>query len=265
MSADVVLSCNGLTAGYGRGASKKEVVKNVSLQLRRGEVVCLLGANGAGKSTLLRTLCGYQPPLGGTVEIGGTELSRLSPRDVAKMVSVVYTERGAVEGLSVEQTVALGRQPYTGWLGRLSAEDAEVVEASMRQMDVWDMRHRDLSTLSDGERQKVLLARAVAQSTPLLILDEPTSFLDAGARLEVMQLLSVLASEHAKSVILSTHDISAALTVATRLWLLGADGNLTCGEVSGLAVSEKMEALFPSPNIYFDERARDFRLKKTQR
>nr|MBD5377897.1 ABC transporter ATP-binding protein [Bacteroides sp.] len=254
---DSVLETSGLICGYG----KREVTAPLSLSLTRGSITVLLGANGCGKSTLLRTLCGAQPALGGEVTIMGRKLAELSPRKLAQMVSLVYTDRSGAGGLTVEQTVALGRQPYTGFFGRLSDSDREAVDHALHTLGIASMRHRFTATLSDGERQKTMIARALAQATPLIVLDEPTTFLDVASRLEVMELLRTLVQD-GKTILLSTHDVHEALPMANEAWLM-TNGTMTCGAPDALTRSGAFDTLFPGRNLTFNPLTQTFRIDRS--
>ena len=162
----------------------------MTVSLHEGELCCLLGANGTGKSTLLRTLAAFQPPLSGEMRLGDKSLSDISPRELSTKVGIVLTERIRVGGVSVREMVAMGRSPYTNFWGRLTDEDNAVVEDAMRQVGVAWLSDRQISALSDGERQKVMIAKALAQGTPIILLDEPTAFLDFPSKVEVMMLLT---------------------------------------------------------------------------
>lgn len=251
-----LLNASSLTIGY-RGHSP--VAGPVDLSLDQGVMTVLLGANGCGKSTLLRTIAGAQPPLGGTLTIGSTDISRLKPSELAKTVSLVCTDRTMAGGLTVGQTVALGRQPHTGFFGRLSAADRVIVDQAMETMGIASMRDRYTATLSDGERQKTMIARALAQETPLIILDEPTTFLDVAARLDVMAMLQRLASQ-GKTILFSTHDVTEALAVAPQAWLM-TRGTVTSGPVETLIATGALNHLFPDPRITFNPTARTFTLR----
>lgn len=264
MTTPIIETC-GLSAGYRNGKETVTLIRDASLSLHRGSVTCLLGPNGAGKSTLLRTLSGMQQPLEGSVMLRGKSIASLSARDVAETMSVVYTERTGAGALTVGETVALGRQPFTGFFGRLSADDRKIVARSLEDVGMSDFTHRYLGTLSDGERQKVMIARALAQQTPLMLLDEPTSFLDVASRLEVMQLLSRLASEQEKAILLSTHDIADALSVASHLWLIMPEEAIVAGEKQKVIDSGAMDRLFAKRGIHFDRKICDYRIKESNR
>lgn len=254
-----MLALENLSTGY---LASNALLKDVSASLPKGSLTVLLGANGSGKSTLLRTLAGVLAPLSGGVYINGENLAGLRPSKLAKLVSLVYTERSDQAGaLTVEQTVALGRQPYTGFFGRLNNEDRHIVNEAIDALDIRPLASRHLATLSDGERQKTMIARALAQQTPVMLLDEPTAFLDVAARLDTMALLHSLAKQKGITVLLSTHDVAPALTApADYLWLLPGNGSLECGSVTELVSNGRLDALFASRRVYFDAQARDFRL-----
>jgi iron complex transport system ATP-binding protein len=218
-----VLECRDLEIGYRLGRRRvRSIKRDLSFELVAGELVCLLGANGAGKSTLLRTLAGMQEPLGGTVWLLGDELRGLPPRELARRISVVLTEPVDAGALSARGLVELGRTPYTGWLGRMTADDRERVESALAQVGGTGLAEREFRTLSDGERQRILIARALAQQPKLMVLDEPTAYLDLPSRLETLSLLRDLVSETGVTVLLATHHLDLALEYADRLWLFPA-------------------------------------------
>lgn len=258
-----LIETRNLTAGYRNSKETVALLREASLTLVPGSITCLLGPNGAGKSTLLRTLSGMQEPPEGSVLLGGKSIDSMTARDVAERMSVVYTERTGAGALTVGETVALGRQPFTGFFGRLSAGDREIVARSLEDVGMSDFTHRYLGTLSDGERQKVMIARALAQQTPLMLLDEPTSFLDVASRLEVMQLLARLANEQHKAILLSTHDIADALSVASHLWLIMPEGKIAAGEKQNVIDSGAMDRLFANRGIHFDRQICDYRIKES--
>lgn len=255
------LSAKGLAIGYRDGRrGTVEVAAGIDLYLPHGSVTCLLGPNGAGKSTLLRTLSRQQPPLAGEILVEGSPLEAMSLGEVARRMSVVYTDRTNAGALTVREAVGLGRQPYTGFFGRLSDGDRQIVGESIRAVGVEPLASRHMATLSDGERQKVMIARALAQRTPVMILDEPTSFLDVASRLEIMELLRMLARDFNTAVLLSTHDVASALAVASRLWLMPGDGSFAAGSTASLVADGSLPSLFRGRGVVFDTIAMDFRL-----
>jgi len=256
-----VLELQDLTIGYRLSRkSLKTVAENLNLQLHAGELVCLLGPNGAGRSTLLRTVAGMQPPLGGKVLVEGLDLHAIAARDLAKKLSVVLTERVTLGTLSAYALVALGRFPHTNWAGRLTETDHEIIKHSIKMVGASELANRNVSELSDGERQKIMVARALAQQPEVLILDEITAFLDLPRRVEIMQLLRDLAHRQTRGVLLSTHDLDLALRTADQLWLLSKDGVLQTGAPEDLVLSGDFEKAFASEGIEFDSAAGYFKL-----
>lgn len=202
-----------LTVGY-RG---HRVVEDISLSLPCGRLVCLLGPNGAGKSTLLRTLCGFQPPIAGTVTISGSDITTMSAAEVARLVSVVLTNRPLTPSLTAAEMVGMGRAPYTGFWGRLSDDDRRLVSEAMQTVGIAPLATRRMGQLSDGELQKVMIAKALAQHTPVIVLDEPTAFLDYPSKVAVMKTLARLAHDEGKTILMSTHDLELAAQLGDEL------------------------------------------------
>lgn len=242
-----------LTTGYATRRGYVEIEKDLTAALSSGELTCLLGPNGAGKSTLLRTLSGFLVPLKGTITIDGKELRTYSQAELSKKVSVVLTEKPETTSMSVEQLVALGRSPYTGFWGRLSGRDEKVVRHSMEVAHVYEMRERLVSTLSDGERQKVMIAKALAQETPIIFLDEPTAFLDFQSKVETMLLLKKVVRRENKTVFLSTHDVNMALQLADRIWLVDKKIGVSIGTSKELAEAGELQKYFYGPGIRFNQ------------
>lgn len=214
-----MITLKNLVVGYPDGRHTRQLNHAANEEARDGMLTCLIGANGAGKSTLLRTIAGFQLPLEGTVLLGGNDVRALSPRQRAERMAVVLTDRPDVMCTTVWEMVATGRAPFTGFWGRLSGKDRNIVTRSLRLVGIEWMADRTVASLSDGERQKVMIAKALAQQTPVILLDEPTAFLDYPSRVEVMQLLLNIAHEEHKTVLLSTHDLDLALHTADRIWL----------------------------------------------
>jgi iron complex transport system ATP-binding protein len=256
-----ILATEHLSIGYApRRGPRRIVASNLNLTLHAGEVVCLLGPNGVGKSTLLRTLVGMQPPLDGRVWLDGVDLSTLSAREIARRVSVVLTERVEVGQLTVYALVALGRHPHTGWTGRLTPHDEEVVRRALEAVDAVNLAGRPVHELSDGERQRVMVARALAQEPLVMALDEPTAFLDLPRRVEIMRLLRRLAHETQRAMILSTHDLDLALRSADLLWLMAPGGGVHAGAPEDLVLGGAFEATFATEGISFDRHQGHFRI-----
>lgn len=257
-----ILTTHDLAIGYaGRRGVMRCVAEGLNLILRPGQLVCLLGPNGAGKSTLLRSLAGMQAPLHGTIRLNGADPYHLSPRELAQRLGVVLTERAEVAALSVRALVALGRYPHTDWSGRLTEADQAVIDRALSAVGISDFAHRSVHQLSDGERQKVMIARALAQEPQLLLLDEPTAFLDLPRRVELMGLLRRLARGTERAVLLSTHDLDLALHSADQIWLFSANGVMHIGTPEELVLNGAFQAAFPSDEVHFDAYSGTFRFK----
>lgn len=249
-----MLAMDNVVAGY----AGRPLVADISAVLHRGELVALLGANGAGKSTLLKIMSGRLLPLAGTVTVGSRPLASVGQREMARLVALVTTESTRGGALTVNEVVSMGRYPYTGFFGRLSASDRCIVASALDAVGMLSFAAKEMATLSDGERQKVMIARALAQDTPVILLDEPTAFLDAASRIETLSLLSALAIERQKGVLLSTHDIAPAFRMAHRLWLLH-DRRLVCGTPAELAESnDGLAAMFADRPVRFNAAIGDF-------
>lgn len=258
-----VLTTHNLTVGYPNSRRPPMVVAaGLNTHLRAGELVALIGPNGAGKSTLLRTLAGLQQPLAGQICLGHDDLRRLTPVEVARRLAIVLTDRVDVGNLSAYALVALGRHPHTNWRGALAAKDEEVVRWAIDAVGATVLAQRFITELSDGERQKVLIARALAQEAQLLLLDEPTAFLDLPRRVEILRLLSTLAYRTQRAILLSTHDLELALRVADRLWVLAPNGQLTVGLPEELALNGTLQQTFASEGVEFDSTLGAFKLQR---
>ena len=257
-----VLALDHLVAGYAVPRQPaRRVVGPVDLTLRAGELACLLGPNGAGKSTLLRTLAGMQAPVEGVVRLRGDNVHALAPRDLARQLSVVLTERITAGLLTVYELVALGRHPYTDWTGRLRDDDHAVVDRALRSVGADTLAHRLVAELSDGERQKCMVARALAQEPSVMILDEITAFLDLPRRVEVMRTLARLAHEHACAILLPPQDLDLALHTADTLWVLH-DGRILAGPPAALVLDGTFEAAFAADGLEFDRQRGAFRSRQ---
>jgi iron complex transport system ATP-binding protein len=254
-----ILQTHDLSAGYS-GRLPRIIAQSINVSLRAGELVCLIGPNGAGKSTLIRTLAGMQAPINGSVTLKGDDVHQLPARDLARRLSVVLTERVNPGLLTAYTLVALGRHPYTDWSGRLSVRDEAVVRQAIADVGAESLADRQVGELSDGERQKIMIARALAQEPALLILDEPTAFLDLPRRVEVMQLLRRLAHESQRAILLSTHDLDLALRTADRLWLMPGDDHLMVGAPEELVLNGSLAAAFRAEGVSFDEHTGAFRV-----
>lgn len=236
-----MITLKNLVVGYPDGRHTRQLNHAANEEAHDGMLTCLIGANGAGKSTLLRTIAGFQLPLEGTVVLGGDDVRALSPRQRAERMAVVLTDRPDVMCTTVWEMVATGRAPFTGFWGRLSGKDRSIVTRSLRLVGIERMADRTVASLSDGERQKVMIAKALAQQTPVILLDEPTAFLDYPSRVEVMQLLLNIAHEEHKTVLLSTHDLDLALQTADRIWLFERERGEKKEEEEGKEEEEEEE------------------------
>jgi iron complex transport system ATP-binding protein len=248
-----------LSVGYRLRNQVCAVLSGLNVQVQAGELVCLLGPNGIGKSTLLRTIAKVQPALSGVIDIAGENLAALGQMEVARRIAIVLTERVAVGALSGRQLTELGRYPHVDWLGRLSSHDHEVVTWALRAAGAMHLADRDSNRLSDGERQRLMIARALAQEPVVLILDEPTAFLDVASRVELMGLLRVLAREQNLAVVISTHDLELALRMADTLWLVMPAGSFRVGAPEDMIVGGHIAAAFDAANIIFQPEERMFR------
>lgn len=259
----IILQTRDLTIGYRQGRdSALPILEHLNLELQAGEFACLLGPNGAGKSTLLRTLSRTQPALGGAVLLDGVALESLSARDLARRLSVVLTEIVTPGLLTAQDLVALGRHPHTDWSGRLSEEDHALVAWALEATGSRSLADRQVTALSDGERQRVMIARALAQQPRLMLLDEPTAFLDVQRRVEITGLLRRLAHETGLAVLLSTHDLELALRTADTVWLVTDERKLSSGAPEDLALAGAFDTVFRSPDVRFDPDLGVFKLRQ---
>ena len=257
-----ILHIQNLSIGYRQRKDTHVVARDITVELKKGELVCLLGPNGAGKSTLMRTISGGQKPLAGKVLLGNQLIHDLSARQLAKKLSLVLTERVHAGMLTAYEVVALGRYPHTNWAGKLSANDHDLIQWSIEMAGAKDLAERVLSELSDGERQKVMVARALAQEPELMILDEVTAFLDLPRRVEIMQLLRRLAHTTGKAILLSTHDMDLALRSADRIWLLPKGGKLHVGAPEDLVLNGSFEQAFKSEGVSFNRFSGAFHIQQ---
>ena len=240
---------NDLSIGYRTKNDTKLVASHIQARIYSGELTCLLGANGVGKSTPLRTLSAFQQKLGGEIAVLGRDMDSYSDKELSTTIGVVLTEKCDIRNMSVRELVEMGRSPYTGFWGRLDKEDKQVVEESIALVRIENLASRMVYTLSDGERQKVMIAKALAQETPVIFLDEPTAFLDFPSKVEIMQLLHHLTRSTNKTIFLSTHDLELALQIADKIWLMDRTNGITPGTPEDLALS----GLFRIDNRYSKE------------
>ncbi len=247
----MILDLHDLYIGYAEDAGRHIVAEALNASLPKGTMACLVGANGVGKSTLMRTLSGFQPALRGEVRIDGREIREYAPRELSGRVGVVLTERESVPDLTVEEVVGIGRMPYTNFWGTLTAADRRIVDEAIALVGIEPLRHRKIGRVSDGERQKTMIAKALAQQTDIILLDEPTAFLDYGSKVSVMRLLRQLAHEQGKSILLSTHDLEIAFQMADEVWILQRNG-LQTGRLDALELQGVVSAFLSQSGLHYD-------------
>ncbi len=258
---DSILKAESLTVGY----DKKSVVSGIDIDALKGQVICLLGPNGAGKSTILRTLSGLLAPVSGRVEICGADISERNSRERAKNLSVVLTAQNVPSLLTAFEVAAMGRTPYTDFLGRLTDEDREIVAAALETTGAADLSDRYFSQLSDGEKQKVMIARALAQQPRLIILDEPTSHLDIKHKIEVMRVINRLSNEKGITCILSLHDIDLALKCCRTVMLVSGGKIVACGSPEEVASEGAINSLYAITGASYNELSGSVELKAPDR
>lgn len=250
--------------GYTSKKEEKTILQDLNLQLEKGKLTCLLGPNGSGKSTLIRTITGIQKSLAGSVEIEEKLLADYSQKELARKISLVLTDRSAPGNLTGYALVSLGRFPYTSWMGTLSEADKELIYEAMESTGTLDFADRHVGELSDGERQKIMIARALVQDTETIILDEPTAHLDLPNRIEIFHLLQELAHTSGKAILLSTHEMNMALTSADKLWLVNSETTITTGLPEDLVLIGALEKAFIRESLIFDYETGGFRRKPSQ-
>ena len=261
---DPLIELRGLSAGYGSHV----LVAGTTAMVHAGEMVTLLGANGAGKSTLLKTVCGELAPLHGEALVAGRDTAKVSRGELSRLLAVVNTDRVEADGLTVRELVGMGRYPYTGFFGRLDREDYRIVDEALGAVGMERYANRGIGSLSDGERQKTMVARALAQDTPVIVLDEPTAFLDVASRVELNALLVSLSRKNGKAVLMTSHDVAQALEQSSRVWLLTGDGKLTDATPEELIAAHDqhredsaLDLLFKNRAVEFDSRRLDYKAK----
>lgn len=245
------LELRDLYIGYDEDADRHIVAEALNASLAEGTMACLVGANGVGKSTLMRTLSGFQPALRGGVCIDGRAIAEYTPRELSEKVGVVLTERSSAAELTVEEVVGIGRMPYTNFWGTLTPADRRAVDEAIALVGIGPLRHKKIGRVSDGERQKVMIAKALAQQTGIILLDEPTAFLDYGSKVSVMRLLRRLAHEQGKAVLLSTHDLEIAFQTTDEVWILQPDG-LQTGTLDALEQRGAVSAFLAKSGLRYE-------------
>lgn len=240
-----------LCLGYFKGSECKEILTGLDFDLFAGELTCLLGPNGVGKSTVVKAILGQLKPFTGEILLNGKSISSYSNEELAKVLSVVLTEAFLPGNMTVGQLVAMGRIPHTHWTGKLGNIDREVIETSLSATKIEYLRDDRLSEISDGQRQKALIARALAQDGKVMVLDEPTAHLDLVNRYEIMHLLREISKVQQKSILVVTHDLEIALETADRFWLLNCGSPLISGLPEDLVISGQINQLLPGDNFRF--------------
>lgn len=256
-----ILETRNLSIGYHKGKQSHVVLSDLNLSLEKGSLVCILGANGIGKSTLLRTIAGTQKPLSGDIKIAGVDITKQHKHQLAKLLGLVYTDRTKAGGLTVTELVSLGRQPHTGFFGHLDNKDHIIISRAISDAGISHKAHSFVAELSDGERQKAMIAKALAQETPIIILDEPTAFLDISSKIETMRLLHTLAHSSGKAILLSSHDVSQSLLLADYLWIVTSDGKIMQGITEDIVLIGALNKMFSNDKIVFNAAIGDFYAK----
>lgn len=255
-----------LSIGYiNKGNSPKIVAQKINGEIKQKELTCLLGANGIGKSTLLRTLSGFQKPLHGNILINEKDVGDYSDSQLSTIIGVVLTEKCNIKNMTVSELVGLGRSPYTGFWGKLNAKDRTIVNQCIEKVNIEHLSDRMIHTLSDGECQKAMIAKALAQETPIIFLDEPTAFLDFPSKVEIMQLLHQLSRSTSKTIFLSTHDLELALQISDKIWLMDYQQDISIGTPEDLALQGKLGHFFENRGIFFDWKSGLFRIENKYR
>jgi len=258
-----VLKTNSLTIGYHNRGKTKTVQSDLNLSVDKGELVCLIGPNGSGKSTLLRTLAGLQQALAGKSYINNRDVQGISLKERARLIALVLTDRIEVEHATVQSIIAMGRHPHTNWWGHVGDDTLQFVEEALEMMHLQDKAAQLITELSDGERQRVMIAKAFVQDTPIIILDEPTAHLDLPNRVEIMLLLHQMAHETGKTVILSTHELDMALQAADKVWLMTSGGGVDVGVPEDLVLNGKFNQAFQSDHFVFNPANGNFSMNYT--
>lgn len=258
---NVAIKVENLSIGYTSKYGGSIIAKDIHFSLDNSELAAIVGVNGIGKSTLLRTLGNVQSKLSGGIEINGKALETFKPLKLASEISMVLTEPIASRNMSVQELVALGRQPYTNWIGTLSAEDKSKIAAALKMLELDDMKLRKCHELSDGQLQRVMIARALAQDTSIILLDEPTTHLDLYHKIQILKLLRQISHQTAKTILFTTHEIEAAIQLCDKVLIL--DGGLNAFNSPAELIRQKhFENIFPSDTITFNPQSGSFRIEK---
>lgn len=256
-----VLSVHNLAIGYTSKHEQNVISKSISFDIPKGQLIGVIGKNGIGKSTFLRTISGIQPRLEGKILLNENALESYSTKELAKHIGIVLTERLPESNLTVYELISLGRHPYTNWIGKLSTRDKEIINRAIEHTQIEHLIHKKYFELSDGQLQKVLIARAIAQNTDIIILDEPTAHLDVHHTAETFNLLKTLSTEFNKTIFVSTHEVNLALELSDIIFAFSSS-ELLIGTSSEIAQSEQLQNLFDSDLIRYDAESKQFKILK---
>lgn len=258
---NIILKTKNLDIGYISKKKETRIAKDININLNKGELIALVGGNGIGKSTLLRTLTKVQPALNGDIFINEKQLNNYNNLELAKVMSLVLTEPISSKNLSVFELVALGRQPYTNWIGNLASTDLKAVKKAIQLTNIDHLQHKKCFELSDGQLQKVMITRALAQDTPMIILDEPTTHLDMYHKAYLLKLLKQLTIDTGKTILFSSHEIDLAIQLCDSMIVMTKD-QVVSDQPCNLISNGIFESLFPKDLIVFDYKTGSFRVKK---
>lgn len=256
------LQLSNVSIGYPSKKEPKIVQKDLNLSANEGELIALIGKNGCGKSTLLRSMACLQPIYSGKILINGEDISEKTSKQRAQLISIVLTDQRSVAAFNVKELISIGRDPYTGWLGSLSADDEKIIDESIEMANLLGFENRNIHELSDGERQRVFIARALAQNTPIILLDEPTSHLDLPNRISILLLLQKLARETEKTIFISTHELETAMQVADKVWLMEKLNGVKIGTPEDMVLQGTFDNVFAHTSYDFDKEYGSFVVKK---
>ncbi len=257
-----LLQLTNVSIGYKVKKQPYVVQQNLNLNANAGEFVTLIGKNGCGKSTLLRSMSCLQPILKGSILVNGEDIFSMKPAQRALLLSVVLTDRQLAADFTVKEIIAIGRDPYTGWLGKLTDKDEEIIAKSISMTNLDGFENRNVNKLSDGEKQRVFIARALAQDTPIILLDEPTSHLDLPNRVSILLLLQNLARETGKTIFISTHELETALQIADKMWIMEKLNGVHVGTPEDMVLQGVLDDVFEHKTYEFDKEYGNFMIKK---
>ncbi len=251
MNSDNILFLDSLKVGYGSGKNENVLLPSVRATAKKGELIAVIGRNGIGKSTLLRTITGLQPSQGGEIIYNGINIRKYSRMDLAHTIGYISTESVKVSNMSVYDLVSLGRFPHTNWIGRIDLKDHDIIMDALEKTSISAYCTKFIAELSDGERQKAMIARILAQDTPIMVMDEPTAFLDVGSKYEILQLMHQLSQESEKTIVFSTHDLDMAVSQSDKIWLI-SDKQVREGAPEDLMIEGAFDHLFDSSSVEYN-------------